>query len=102
MSSTPIGDGHRFPACAKPWHGPLAWIDASAGGGRSDEIMLLKMEAAGAEGHAPRPKQKAVVGPALTHAVLSRGSMLRRAEAGRTRSCFTKSGSGGVGGQRDT
>src|ERR1044072_5066794 len=39
MSSTPIGDGHRFPACAKPG------------------------------------------------IVLSRGSMLRRAKAGRTRSC---------------
>ena len=32
--------GNRFPACAKPWHGPLAWINASAGGGRADKIML--------------------------------------------------------------
>src|ERR1041384_1710893 len=40
MSSTPIGDGHRFPACAKPWHGLIVWTDASAGGGRSERIML--------------------------------------------------------------
>jgi hypothetical protein len=29
----------RFPACAKPPHRPLVWIDASAGEGRSDQIM---------------------------------------------------------------
>jgi len=40
MSSTPIGDGHRFPACAKPNHGPRLWTDASAGEGRSEKIML--------------------------------------------------------------
>jgi hypothetical protein len=39
MSSTPIGDGYRFPACAKPRHGLTVWIDASAGVGRSDKIM---------------------------------------------------------------
>src|ERR1044072_8645313 len=31
--------GNRFPACAQPWHGPLAWIEASAGEGRSEKIM---------------------------------------------------------------
>jgi hypothetical protein len=30
----------RFPACAKPWHGLVVWIDTSAGEGRSEEIML--------------------------------------------------------------
>ena len=40
MSSTPIGDGYRFPACAKPWRRPFVWIDASAGEGRSEKIML--------------------------------------------------------------
>ena len=39
MSSTPIGDGGRFPACAKPLHRPRVWIDASAGEGRSEKIM---------------------------------------------------------------
>jgi hypothetical protein len=29
----------RFPACAKPLHGPIVWPDASAGEGRSDKIM---------------------------------------------------------------
>jgi hypothetical protein len=35
-----IRDVQRFPACAKPSHGLVAWIDASAGEGRSDKIML--------------------------------------------------------------
>jgi hypothetical protein len=39
MSSSPIGDGHRFPACAEPWHYSMLWMDASAGEGRSDKIM---------------------------------------------------------------
>jgi hypothetical protein len=30
----------RFPACAKPWRDPAAWTNASAGEGRSEEIML--------------------------------------------------------------
>jgi hypothetical protein len=34
------GGGYRFPACAKPWHGLLLWLDASAGEGRSEKIML--------------------------------------------------------------
>ena len=33
-----IRGGNRFPACAKPWHGPWLWIDASAGEGRSEKI----------------------------------------------------------------
>ena len=33
-------DGHRFPACAKPWHRPLVRLNASAGEGRSEKIML--------------------------------------------------------------
>jgi tripartite-type tricarboxylate transporter receptor subunit TctC len=32
--------GHRFPACAKPWHSLVVWTDASAGVGRSEKIML--------------------------------------------------------------
>jgi hypothetical protein len=32
--------GHRVPACAKPWHGLLLWLDASAGEGRPEKIML--------------------------------------------------------------
>jgi hypothetical protein len=32
--------GHRFPACAKPSNHPSIRIDASAGEGRSQEIML--------------------------------------------------------------
>jgi hypothetical protein len=32
--------GYRFPACAKPWHGFNTWLDASAGEGRSEKIML--------------------------------------------------------------
>jgi hypothetical protein len=39
MSSTPIGDVKRFPACAKPLRRRVVWIDASAGVGRSDKIM---------------------------------------------------------------
>jgi hypothetical protein len=30
----------RFPACAKPWNKLSMWLDASAGEGRSDSIML--------------------------------------------------------------
>jgi putative membrane protein len=47
MSSTPIGDVKRFPACAKPLHGPIVWINASAGVGRSDRIMRKQMDNAG-------------------------------------------------------
>ena len=36
----PDRGGHRFPACAKLWHGRLAWTNACAGGGRSEKIML--------------------------------------------------------------
>jgi hypothetical protein len=32
--------GNRFPACAKPWHEIIVWLDASAGEGRSEKIML--------------------------------------------------------------
>jgi hypothetical protein len=32
--------GRRFPACAKPWLGWSKWVDASAGEGRSEKIML--------------------------------------------------------------
>jgi hypothetical protein len=32
--------GHRFPACAKPLLRFVVWLDASAGEGRSEEIML--------------------------------------------------------------
>ncbi len=39
-----IRGGHRFPACAKPWHFLILWLDASAGEGRSEKIML-KQEA---------------------------------------------------------
>jgi hypothetical protein len=35
--------GNRFPACAKPWLGPRKWVDASAGEGRLDKIMLKEM-----------------------------------------------------------
>jgi hypothetical protein len=31
--------GHRFPACAKPWHGSLMRLDAPAGEGWSAKIM---------------------------------------------------------------
>jgi hypothetical protein len=34
-----IRDGHRFPACAKPWQILGVWTNASAGVGRSDKIM---------------------------------------------------------------
>ena len=34
-----VRDRRRFPACAKPRHDPLAWINASAGGGRLEKIM---------------------------------------------------------------
>jgi len=34
--------GIRFPACAKPSHGQFVWLDASAGVGRSDKIMLKR------------------------------------------------------------
>jgi hypothetical protein len=33
--------GRRFPACAKPWHIPVVWINASAGVGRSEKIMRM-------------------------------------------------------------
>ena len=32
--------GNRFPACAKLWQGTSFWLDASAGEGRSEKIML--------------------------------------------------------------
>ncbi len=35
-----IRGGNRFPACAKPWHLLVVWLDASAGEGRSDKIVL--------------------------------------------------------------
>jgi hypothetical protein len=35
-----IRGGYRFPACAKPWHRSSFWLDASAGEGRSEKIML--------------------------------------------------------------
>jgi hypothetical protein len=41
MSSTPIGDGHWFPACAKLWHILVVWTNASAGVGRSEKIMRM-------------------------------------------------------------
>jgi hypothetical protein len=31
--------GDRFPACAKPGYPCVVWVDASAGGGRSDKDM---------------------------------------------------------------
>jgi hypothetical protein len=34
----------RFPACAKPAHWLSSWLDASAGEGRSEKI-VLKQEA---------------------------------------------------------
>jgi hypothetical protein len=34
--------GYRFLACAKPWHGWSFWLDASAGEGRSEKIMLYQ------------------------------------------------------------
>jgi hypothetical protein len=34
-----LRNASRSPACAKPWHILVAWTDASAGAGRSDEIM---------------------------------------------------------------
>jgi hypothetical protein len=33
-------NGHRFPACAKPLVGFIMWVDASAGEGRSEEIVF--------------------------------------------------------------
>jgi hypothetical protein len=35
----------RFPACAKPWHRPFVWIDASAGEGKSAKIMRQRKNA---------------------------------------------------------
>jgi hypothetical protein len=32
--------GYRFPACAKPFNQPFIRLDASAGEGRSEKIML--------------------------------------------------------------
>jgi hypothetical protein len=40
LSPTPVGDGYRFPACAKPLHSLTLWTDPSAGVGRSDKITL--------------------------------------------------------------
>jgi hypothetical protein len=34
--------GNRFPACAKPFARSVVWLDASAGEGRSEKIMLKK------------------------------------------------------------
>jgi hypothetical protein len=34
-----IRDVKRFPACAKPWNGLVAWTNASAGEGRPEKIM---------------------------------------------------------------
>jgi hypothetical protein len=34
-----IPGGNQFPACAKPWHDIVVWLDASAGEGRSEKIM---------------------------------------------------------------
>jgi hypothetical protein len=34
--------GYRFPACAKPMAGFVVWLDASAGEGRSEKIMLKR------------------------------------------------------------
>jgi hypothetical protein len=34
-----IREVKRFPACAKPLRGSIAWTDAAAGAGRSDRIM---------------------------------------------------------------
>jgi hypothetical protein len=39
--------GYRFPACAKPWQGWSFWLDASAGEGRSEKIMLQQKAGAG-------------------------------------------------------
>jgi hypothetical protein len=33
-------NGNRFPACAKPIKQSSVWLDASAGEGRSEKIML--------------------------------------------------------------
>jgi hypothetical protein len=38
-----IRGGHRFPACAKSWHWFLVLLDASAGEGRSGNIMLTQL-----------------------------------------------------------
>jgi hypothetical protein len=38
--------GYRFPACAKPLVWFVVWLDASAGEGRSDKIMLHDSEVA--------------------------------------------------------
>ena len=35
-----IRGGYRFPACAKPVAPVVIWLDASAGEGRSEKIML--------------------------------------------------------------
>jgi hypothetical protein len=37
--------GYRFPACAKPMAGFFILLDASAGEGRSEKIMLQKKKA---------------------------------------------------------
>jgi hypothetical protein len=37
-----IRGGNRFPACAKPAALSVVWLDASAGEGRSEKIMLKR------------------------------------------------------------
>jgi hypothetical protein len=44
--------GHRFPACAEPLALFIVWLDASAGEGRSEKIMLQK-QAKAHDGHTP-------------------------------------------------
>jgi hypothetical protein len=39
--------GYRFSACAKPWRGWSFRLDASAGEGRPEEIMLQQQAKAG-------------------------------------------------------
>jgi hypothetical protein len=39
--------GYRFPACSKPSAKPVVWLDASAGEGKSDKIMLQQEAKAG-------------------------------------------------------
>jgi hypothetical protein len=39
--------GHRFSACAKPLARLVLWLDASAGEGWSDKIMLKQIRQSG-------------------------------------------------------
>jgi hypothetical protein len=39
-SGDAIRGGYRFPACAKRFEELVVWLDASAGEGRSEKIML--------------------------------------------------------------